>query len=86
MIQNYARRAGSTSSAIIAFIAGLNNAMINAQSQTSFGAYLNYVDAELSAAQAHSLYYDVPTYARLSAIKKVVDPGRIFWNPQAVGN
>lgn len=86
MIQNYARRAGSTSSAIIAFTNGVNNAIISAQPQTSFGAYINYVDAELSAAQAHSLYYDVPTYARLSAIKKLVDPDRIFWNPQAVGN
>lgn len=32
----------------------------------------------MSAVPAHSLYYDEPTYARLSAINKVVDPGRIF--------
>ena len=42
------------------------------------------MNAEMSAVPAHSLYYDEPTYARLSAINKVVDPGRIFWNSQAV--
>ena len=84
--QNYARRAGSTSSAIISFVAGLNDAIISAQPETAFGAYANYVDPELTAGQAHSLYYDAPTYAKLNEIKKKVDPGKVFWNPQAVGN
>lgn len=91
VFQNYARRVSSTSaaitsSAIIAFAAGLNNAITSAQPQTAFGAYANYVDPELTAAQAHSLYYDAPTYAKLNVIKNEVDPGKVFWNPQAVGN
>ena len=86
VFQNYARRVGSTSSAIISFVAGLNNALTSAQPQTAFGAYANYVDPELTAAEAHSLYYDAPTYAKLNAIKNEVDPGKVFWNPQAVGN
>lgn len=89
MIQNYGFT-GDTSSAFPAktktFINGLNNALTSAQPQTAFGAYLNYVDPDLTPAQAHSLYYDVPTYTRLNAIKKVVDPGKVFWNPQAIGN
>jgi FAD/FMN-containing dehydrogenase len=64
----------------------LNDALISAQPQTNFGAYVNYVDPSLTAAQAHRLYYDAPTYARLSAIKRVVDPQKVFWNPQAIGN
>lgn len=86
VFQNYASRTGSTSAAIISFVAGLNNAVTSAQPQTAFGAYANYVDPELTAAQAHSLYYDSPTYAKLNAIKNEVDPGKVFWNPQAVGN
>lgn len=86
VIQNYAGRAGSNSSAIISFVAGLNNAITSAQPQTTFGAYANYVDPELTAAQAHRLYYGAPTYAKLNAIKNKVDPGKVFWNPQAVGN
>lgn len=50
---------------------------------TTFGAYLNYMDPSLIAAQAHTFYY---TYAKLLAIKQVVDPGQVFWNPQSIGN
>lgn len=88
MFQNYGRISGSGSfpSVITSFVDGLNNALISAQPETTFGAYINYVDPSLTAAQAHSLYYDAPTYARLAAIKKVVDPKQVFWNPQAIGN
>lgn len=51
---------------------------------TTFGGYLNYVDPSMSAAEAHSAYYDAPTYARLVSIKHEVDPGNVFWNPQSV--
>lgn len=89
VIQNYGDTETTTfpfPQDIIPFITGLNNALTSAQPQTVFGAYANYVDPSLTAAQAHSLYYDAPTYARLSAIKKVVDPKKVFWNPQAIGN
>lgn len=69
----------------VAFINGMNNAIVNAQPQTHFGAYLNYVDASLSAATAHSLYYGEALYSRLLALKQKVDPAGVFWNPQAIG-
>lgn len=72
--------------ASIDFVNGLNTALTSAMPQTAFGAYLNYVDPSLTAAQAHALYYDSPTYERLLTIKKAVDPGSVFWNPQSVGN
>lgn len=53
--------------------------------ETVFGGYLNYVDSELSAAQAHRLYYSKGAYDRLVSIKKVVDPANLFYNPQVVG-
>lgn len=50
-----------------------------------FGGYINYVDSELSAEEAHGLFYRSEVYGRLVAVKEVVDPGGVFWNPQAVG-
>lgn len=73
-------------SGIIPFVEGLNNAITSAQPQTVFPGYINYVDPSLSPSQAHAAYYDAETYARLVAIKQVVDPGKVFWNPQAIGN
>ena len=88
VFQNYGRinNSGPFPSGLTSFVNGLNSALISAQPETTFGAYINYVDPSLTAAQAHSLYYDAPTYARLAAIKKVVDPKQVFWNPQAIGN
>lgn len=82
MLHNLARSNGSEPfpATITNFVNGLNNALISAQPETAFDAYLGYVDPGLTAAQAHSLYYGSPTYERLAAIKKV------FWNPQAIGN
>jgi FAD/FMN-containing dehydrogenase len=51
---------------------------------TTFGAYLNYVDPDLSAADAHTLYYGAPLYAQLKTIKAAVDPGNVFANPQSI--
>lgn len=69
----------------IPFINGLNDAIINAQPKTTFGAYLNYVDPSYTAAQAHKLYYGDALYTKLAALKKKVDPTSVFWNPQAIG-
>lgn len=69
----------------IDFVSGLNSAMENAMSGTAFGGYLNYVDPELNAAQAHGLYYNKKVYDRLVGIKRVVDPDNLFYNPQSVG-
>lgn len=89
VFQNYGRTSNSVTSfpsTLLTFIDGLNNAVISAQPETTFGAYINYVDPSLTAAQAHSLYYDASTYSRLLAIKRAVDPKQVFWNPQAIGN
>ena len=64
---------------------GLNEAIPNAQPQTNFTAYLNYVDPSYTAAEAHTLYYGDAVYAQLLALKEVYDPARVFWNPQAIG-
>lgn len=52
---------------------------------TTFGAYANYVDPELSAEEAHRAYFSADTYQRLVKIKKEVDPRNVFSNPQSVG-
>lgn len=76
---------GGSSQASIQFIQGVNRAIVAAQPQTHFAAYLNYVDSTLDAAAAHKLYYGDALYARLAAQKKVLDPKGVFWNPQAIG-
>ncbi|KAL8996219.1 MAG: hypothetical protein Q9169_004241 [Polycauliona sp. 2 TL-2023] len=70
---------------IIPFISGLSNSITSAQPQTVFPGYSNYVDPSLTPAQAHAAYYDSATYAKLVGIKQKVDPGKLFWNPQAIG-
>ena len=82
MVQHYA---SSSSPTIIPFVNGMNDAMEKQMPETAFGGYQNYVDPELSAQQAHTLYYSKETYAKLLGIKKVVDPGNVFANPQGVG-
>ncbi|MCJ1439512.1 hypothetical protein MMC27_008906 [Xylographa pallens] len=72
-------------SAIEPFVTGLNDAIPNAQPQTAFTAYLNYVDPSYTAAEAHTLYYGDAVYAKLLALKQVYDPAMVFWNPQAIG-
>jgi len=80
VLQNYGYGAES-----IDFVNGINKAIIDAQPQTSFGAYLNYVDPSYDAATAHELYYGDVVYPKLAALKKRVDPNSVFWNPQAIG-
>jgi FAD/FMN-containing dehydrogenase len=80
VFQHYGETAAS-----VPYIQGLNDAIVKAQPQTKFGAYLNYVDPSLDAKTAHAQYYGDEVYERLENIKKVVDPGMTFWNPQAVG-
>lgn len=70
----------------LSFIDGLNAALTDAMPDTTFGAYLNFVDPELSPSEAHEIYYGSTTYDRLVAIKRTWDEGDLFWNPQSVGN
>ena len=80
VFQNYGQGANTVS-----FMNGLQDAVIKAQPQTSFGAYLNYVDPSYDAATAHKLYYGDAVYTRLAALKKKIDPDNVFWNPQSIG-
>jgi hypothetical protein len=80
VFQNYGYGAASAP-----FMESLQAAVIGAQPQTTFGAYLNYVDPSYDAATAHKVYYGDALYARLAALKKKVDPKATFWNPQAIG-
>ncbi|KAL5117079.1 hypothetical protein ACEQ8H_005038 [Pleosporales sp. CAS-2024a] len=74
-----------TNATSMPFINGINEAIIKAQPRTRFGAYLNYIDPSYDAPTAHRVYYGDAVYARLAALKKVVDPQRVFWNPLAIG-
>ncbi|GME28156.1 Glucooligosaccharide oxidase [Neofusicoccum parvum] len=69
----------------IDWLDGLNNAMTDKMPNANFGAYLNYVDPSLSAADAHEVYYGDSLYQKLAGIKTSVDPKSVFWNPQAIG-
>lgn len=71
---------------IVSFVEGLNSAITQAQPGTVFPGYSNYVDPSLTPQQAHAAYYDAATYSKLLGIKQQVDPGKVFWNPQAIGN
>ena len=89
VLQHYGDTTDTTDpfpTAELTFIDGLNTAITSAMPDTTFGAYLNYVDPSLTAAEAHAVYYGADTYAKLLAIKQVVDPGHVFWNPQSIGN
>ncbi|KAI4141158.1 MAG: hypothetical protein LQ341_003585, partial [Variospora aurantia] len=83
VLQHYATvpsSANGDTQPTIDFVNGLNDAL-----GMGYGGYPNYVDPELSASQAHAVYYSQSVYERLVSIKTVVDPDGLFWNPQAVG-
>ncbi|KAL5391115.1 hypothetical protein PMIN06_008536 [Paraphaeosphaeria minitans] len=82
VFQNYGTGAGAE---VVNYMNGMNDAITKAQPNTTFGAYLNYVDPTYDAATAHKVYYGDAVYARLAALKKVVDPANVFWNPQSIG-
>ncbi|KAM0183970.1 hypothetical protein ACHAPF_000415 [Botrytis cinerea] len=87
VFQNYGFTSNSLppyDDAITPFVDSLNSAL-SAGASSDFGAYLNYVDPELSATDAAMLGYGQTTYDKLLAIKQTVDPNEVFWNPQSIG-
>lgn len=54
-----------------------------AEGNKTFGMYYNYVDPTLSRPEA-DLHYWLGNLKRLEKIKKRVDPGLLFLNPQTV--
>ncbi|CAI6329227.1 unnamed protein product [Periconia digitata] len=67
----------------IDFVNGINDVIVNAQPETHFGAYLNYVDPSYSREQAHELYYGTELASSLQQLKSKWDPQATFWNPQS---
>ena len=67
------------------FVEGLNDALPNAMPDAEWDQYINYIDPNLSAAEAHEAYFGADVYGRLLALKQQYDPQLTFWNPQAIG-
>ncbi|KAK4201200.1 putative glucooligosaccharide oxidase [Triangularia verruculosa] len=67
----------------IQFLDGLNDAMTKAMNG-SYNAYLNYIDPELDRDEAWHLYYGQSLFQRLKSLKREIDPGDVFWNPQSI--
>lgn len=42
------------------------------------------MDPSLTRQEVEDLYYGSETWERLEKVKGEVDPGDVFWNPQAV--
>ncbi|KAL1858307.1 hypothetical protein Daus18300_009925 [Diaporthe australafricana] len=62
----------------------LNAQVTGALGAGGYGAYQGYVDTELSAEQAGRLYYGDVLFERLKVLKKGIDPGNLFSNPQSI--
>ncbi|UNI24935.1 hypothetical protein JDV02_010651 [Purpureocillium takamizusanense] len=67
------------------FLKGMNEAITKKMPNTQFSAYTNYIDPELTPAEAHELYYGQKIYSKLLSIKKTVDTAGTFYNPLAIG-
>ncbi|KAI9749170.1 MAG: hypothetical protein M4579_006975 [Chaenotheca gracillima] len=70
---------------LISLVADMTDSLTSVQPDGNFSAYPNYVDPNLTAAEAHQSYYGEETYERLAALKTAIDPEGLFWNPQAIG-
>ena len=75
----------ANTAAIKRFVQGGNCAPTIAEAEAGFGAYVNYVGSTFRAVQLHEMYYGGAVYARLLALKTIVDPQQVIWNPQAIG-
>ncbi|KAF2756538.1 FAD-binding domain-containing protein [Pseudovirgaria hyperparasitica] len=87
VVQNYASVAAGNvfNEGLRPFLDNFNDAMTESMPETAFGAYANYIDPDLTAEEAHFLYYGEDIYPRLLDIKMRVDPDQVFYNPLAVG-
>jgi hypothetical protein len=86
VFQNYGKGPTITNQTSIDYINGINKVVVEAQPETHFGAYLNYVDPSYDAATAHKLYYGEELYGKLAVLKAKYDPLQTYWNPQTIGN
>ena len=87
VLQHYAYISDTTQpfpESAIDFVVGLNKALTDPMPNTTFGAYLNYVDPSLTPDEAHEEYYGEELYAKLQGLKAQLDPKETFWNPQGI--
>jgi hypothetical protein len=63
------------------FVNGINAVVQAAMPQVTFGAYAGYVDPALPNAQTAYWGTNLP---KLEKIKRSIDPGDLFHNPQSV--
>jgi hypothetical protein len=89
VIQNYGHTRNGLplwNANITDLVDALNDVVIKAQPDGKFSSYVNYIDPGLTALRAAREYYGAVTYNKLLVLKREIDPGFVFWNPQAVGN
>ncbi|ORY14324.1 glucooligosaccharide oxidase [Clohesyomyces aquaticus] len=69
----------------MSFLNGWVKSVTDAMPTVNFGMYINYADTSLSKEDAHKHYWK-DNYQRLSDIKAVYDPKKVFEGPQLVGS
>lgn len=68
----------------IKLVDDLNAQVTDVLGRGGYGAYQGYVDSELSAEEAGQQYYGDALFAKLQVLKRKLDPGNVFSNPQTV--
>lgn len=68
----------------IKLVNDLNAQVTDVLGKGGYGAYQGYVDSELSAEEAGKQYYGDTLFAKLKVLKKRLDPGNVFSNPQSI--
>lgn len=68
----------------IDLVNNLNKQVTDVLGAGNYGSYQGYVDTELSADQAGRLYYGDVLFEKLKGLKKIIDPGNLFSNPQSI--
>jgi hypothetical protein len=79
--QSYGVNIGKLSDKTRSFINGMNDVLLKGMGGKTLGAYAGYVDPALKNAQQAYWGANLP---KLKSVKKAVDPGDIFHNPQSV--
>jgi hypothetical protein len=66
-----------------ALLKGFRESITKSMADGEWGMYANYLDTQLDSETAQKLYWG-SNLGRLQQIKSKLDPGQVFWNPQAV--
>lgn len=68
----------------IDFVNNMTAQITNGLGKGNYGASQAYVDSELSAEEAGTLYYGDVLFAKLKVLKKKLEADNVFWNPQSI--